>query len=78
MGNKFGNYASKELAAKALKAKGFVQIDNRFKIKEITSGSLTEPPRAVVSIVEITSYKVDAKFSSNGQDYFVFQHHFIA
>lgn len=78
MGNKFGNYTSKDQAAIALTEDGFKLNDRGLYTKSsMTGGSLMEQPRRCTAIVEISSYRVDGKWSADGKDYQVYQHHFI-
>lgn len=78
MGNKFGNYASQEIAEKAIEAEGFRKSDTGLWVKnDMTGGSLMTAPRACKAIVEITSYRVDGKWAADGRDYHVYQHHFL-
>lgn len=78
MGNKFGNFASANAAAAQLIAEGFTENGRGlFTKKSNTSGNLMEAPRACLALVEITSYRVDGKWAADGQDYHVFQHHFL-
>ena len=80
MGNKFGNFATSELAHDAIIAEGYrqSQAGSSYTKKSVTGGSLVEEPRNITSIVEITSYRVDGKWASDGRDYLVYQHHFVS
>ena len=78
MGNKFGNYASLEIAQSAILAEGFKPNGHAmFTKRSVTGGNLISPPRECVAIVEITSYWVDGKWADDGKDCHVYQHHFI-
>lgn len=79
MGNKLGSFKTYEEAEIDLLEKGFKytpQGQYYFKASE-TGGSLSEAPISTVCRVEITSFQVSAKYSETGEDYEVFQHHFI-
>ena len=78
MGNKFGDFANEQAAISAIEADGF-KANGRgyFTKRSMTGGNLMEQPRSCVAIVEITSYRVDGKYASDGKDYRVFQHHFL-
>lgn len=78
MGNKFGNFASAEAAEAAIVAEGFVKnARGVFAKASVSGGNLFEAPRRCVALVEVSSYRVDGRYAADGQDYFVFQHHFL-
>lgn len=78
MGNKFGNFAGYKDAADAIIADGFKMNARGFFTKQSTTGgNLMEQPRRCTALVEITSYRVSGQYASDGQDYLVYQHHFI-
>ncbi len=78
MGNKFGNFASYKDAADAIIADGFKMNARGFFAKQSTTGgNLMEQPRRCTALVEITSYRVSGQYAPDGQDYLVYQHHFI-
>lgn len=78
MGNKFGNYATKQDAVTAIEADGFKLNERGFFTKRsMTGGNLMEQPRRCNAIVEISSYRVDGKYAADGHAYDVFQHHFL-
>lgn len=78
MGNKFGNFANEQAAIEAIEADGFrLNARGLFTKKSMTGGNLIEAPRRCSALVEITSYRVDGRWAADGQDYRVFQHHFI-
>jgi len=79
MGNKFGNFATFDEAQDALIADGFKRApaSAHYNKKSVTGGNLMEVPRSIGAFVEISSYRVDGKYATDGRDYHVFQHHFI-
>lgn len=78
MGNKFGNFADYAAASSALIDDGFKLDARGFYAKaSMTGGNLMERPRRCTALVEITSYRVDGQYAADGQDYQVYQHHFI-
>jgi hypothetical protein len=80
MGNKFGNYASEQEAIAAIEAEGFTPSlvnPGVWRKESQTQGNLIEAPRDCLALVKIHRYRVDGKYSPNGQEYFIYQHHFI-
>lgn len=78
MGNKFGNFASAAEAAADLEADGFALNERGLYAKRsMTGGNLWSEPRACTALVEITSYRVDGAYASDGEECRVYQQHFL-
>ena len=75
MGNRFGNYVSKQAAIDAIESEGFtpsaVNVDI-WRKASVTGGNLIEAPRDCIALVRIVHVPVNPEY---GADYY--QHEYL-
>lgn len=78
MGNRFGNYATHEDAARELIAKGFARKSRDHSGEYWTKPSTDGFGYPMTALVEITEEYVAARYTASGNDEPYYQHHFIS